>query len=110
MKTESEVLSVEANENFQLAQKSTSGKSENFNGDQLSGASNSEGFLGSFSTSPVLWSITALPLLLGFIWYFGIRRKRSEPAAEIVFNSSEIHNQDLLIIDTYFNFLVANAS
>lgn len=97
LKTGAEELTVEANENFQLAQKSTSGKSENFRGEPSNGASNSDGFLGSISSSPVLWGITALPLLLAFMWYFGVRRKRSEPAAEMVLNASEIHGQDMLI-------------
>jgi hypothetical protein len=90
---------VEANENFQLAQKSTSGKSENFKGKPSNGTNNSDGFLGSISSSPVLWGITALPLLLGFIWYFGVRRKRREPTEEMVLNASEIQDQDMLIIE-----------
>ncbi len=76
LKTNSEELTVEPNANFQLAQKSVKGKSENFKGEDAMGSGLSNGLFENLSSSPITWVAAALPFILGLMWFVRTRKKQ----------------------------------
>lgn len=76
LKTNSEELTVEPNANFQLAQKSVKGKSENFKGEDAMGSGLSNGLFENLSSSPIAWVAAALPFILGLMWFVRTRKKQ----------------------------------
>jgi hypothetical protein len=89
LKTGSDELTVEPNPNFQLAKNSLSGKSENFKGQDDAESGLTNGLFGNLISSPVTWVVAALPFVLGFIWFFKIRKKHENISNQEP-NNSEI--------------------
>jgi hypothetical protein len=95
LKAGSEELNVAENSNFKLSQ-TTSGKSENFKGSNLNGSSDASNFIGELSSSPLIWGLTALPFLLGLMWYFRIRKNENPRTKEI---NDDLHTTNDNTID-----------
>ena len=48
---------------------------ENFKGQDDAESGLTNGLFGNLISSPVTWVVAALPFVLGFIWFFKIRKK-----------------------------------